>query len=269
MTFTPLNLGSAINPALPPATAAELAGLLSCGPLDLDLLNKLLIAIAGRVDAIDAADNAITGASYDPATNALTFTLADGPSVAIDMSGVMADFIASADASYVTPAELAAALAAANTVPSGLISLWSGAVAAVPAGWALCDGSNGTPDLRDRFVVGAGSGYTVGASGGAAGHDHGGSTGGHALTEAELAAHDHAMFVDGSVGDIGTVGADQTVAVQTNSSPGESEYVMRPLSGTPSVGITGQTGGGQAHSHTIASASSLPPYYALAYIMKL
>lgn len=58
------------------------------------------------------------------------------------------------------------ALAAA--VPQGTILLWSGAVSAIPAGWHLCDGSDGTPDLRGRFVVGAGGDYAVGAKGGTA-----------------------------------------------------------------------------------------------------
>ena len=59
-----------------------------------------------------------------------------------------------------------AALKAA--VPAGLIAAWSGAASAVPAGWALCDGANGTPDLRGRFLVGAGGDYAVGDVGGAA-----------------------------------------------------------------------------------------------------
>ena len=44
---------------------------------------------------------------------------------------------------------------AGRLIPSGLIAMWKGSVATIPAGWALCDGSNGTPDLRDKFVVGA------------------------------------------------------------------------------------------------------------------
>jgi hypothetical protein len=52
-------------------------------------------------------------------------------------------------------------------VTKGIICMWSGAVDAVPWGWALCDGTNGTPDLRDRFIVGAGSTYAKGATGGA------------------------------------------------------------------------------------------------------
>ena len=53
-------------------------------------------------------------------------------------------------------------------VPAGTIALWSGAASAIPTGWALCDGQNGTPDLRGRFVVGAGGDYAVGDTGGAA-----------------------------------------------------------------------------------------------------
>lgn len=62
--------------------------------------------------------------------------------------------------------KLDAALAA--IVPQGAILLWSGAANAIPSGWALCDGTNGTPDLRGRFLVGAGGSYAVGATGGAA-----------------------------------------------------------------------------------------------------
>jgi len=50
------------------------------------------------------------------------------------------------------------------SIPSGVITMWSGAVGAVPAGWALCNGSNGTPDLRDRFVIGAGGDRAVGTT---------------------------------------------------------------------------------------------------------
>jgi microcystin-dependent protein len=52
-------------------------------------------------------------------------------------------------------------------IPSGIILLWSGSVASIPSGWVLCNGANSTPDLRDRFVVGAGSTYAVNATGGA------------------------------------------------------------------------------------------------------
>ena len=55
-----------------------------------------------------------------------------------------------------------------GTVPVGGIIIWSGTVAAIPANWTLCDGTAGTPDLRSRFVIGAGDSgatYEVGDNG--------------------------------------------------------------------------------------------------------
>ena len=86
-------------------------------------------------------------------------------------------------------------------VPSGVVMMWSGAANAIPSGYVLCDGTNSTPDLRNRFVIGAGDTYAVGATGG-----------GSATT---------------SVGDV------------------------------------------EAGPQATVSTSSLPPYYALCYIMKI
>lgn len=154
-------------------------------------------------------------------------------------------------------------------VPAGVIAMWSGSIGSIPAGWALCDGGSGTPDLRGRFIVGAGGGYGVGNTGGTDSHNHGGAAANYTLTSADIPAHHHDMFVSGSVGDISAVGSGQTAAVGTNSSPGESEYVIRPLAGTPNAGITGDTGGNGGHGHGIGSSDHRPPFYALAYIMKL
>ncbi len=57
-------------------------------------------------------------------------------------------------------------------LPTGIITLWFGSIGTIPAGWALCDGTSGTPDLRNRFVPGAGGLYSPGFSGGAFEHDH-------------------------------------------------------------------------------------------------
>ena len=83
-----------------------------------------------------------------------------------------------------------------NSIPSGVIAMWSGASNAIPAGWVLCDGQNGAPDLRNRFIVGAGSSYSVGATGGSdtvslntnqiPAHSHGFS-----LSAASAGAHTH------------------------------------------------------------------------------
>src|SRR5690606_35053309 len=67
-------------------------------------------------------------------------------------------------------------------VPSGVIMMWSGSTSTIPAGWFLCNGSNGTPDLRNRFIVGAGSTYGVGATGGA---------NEVTLTESQIPSHSH------------------------------------------------------------------------------
>jgi hypothetical protein len=134
---------------------------------------------------------------------------------------------------------------------TGMIMLWSGSIASIPSGWALCNGSNGTPDLRNRFIVGAGSTYAVGATGGSAdsivvSHTHTGTTN---------TTGEHAHAVGGSF-----------IGSGINSNGG---YVFAGSNvPTTSAGI---------HSHTLTIDSSgssgtnanLPPYYALAYIMKL
>jgi hypothetical protein len=51
-------------------------------------------------------------------------------------------------------------------VPTGAILMWSGSIGSIPSGYVICDGTNGTPDLRDRFIVGAGNSYSVGNNGG-------------------------------------------------------------------------------------------------------
>jgi len=64
-------------------------------------------------------------------------------------------------------------------IEAGAIGMWSGSIGSIPAGWLLCDGSNGTPDMRDRFVRGAGSTIAPGLTGGTAIHTHTDTTSGH------------------------------------------------------------------------------------------
>ena len=175
-----------------------------------------------------------------------------------------------------TPAQLN------SPIPRGVITMWSGAIDNIPTGWSLCNGTSGTPDLRDRFVVGAGSAYAVGNTGGstttssagghthtmaaAGGHNHGGVSGSTALTEAQMPPHYHTY----------------------NTATGSAYEYGTGLSGTSGLdsvtgSTTGTTGSGAGHNHTISSEpdhshtvnsvgghehSVTPPYYALAYIMK-
>lgn len=141
-----------------------------------------------------------------------------------------------------------------NLFPKGFIGIWSGATNKIPAGWALCNGENGTPDLRDRFVVGAGGEYTVGAMGGNNSQTVtiSGQAGETTLTIAQIPRHNHG--VSGWVAD--AVGENIALTNQSGRYSGSTLYA----------------GGSGSHSHSISGESTfttLPPYYALAYIMKV
>jgi microcystin-dependent protein len=135
-----------------------------------------------------------------------------------------------------------------GTIPIGGIIMWSGSIASIPTGWALCNGSSGTPDLRSRFIVGAtsdaSSGVTFNADTGAVSGAYApGNTGGsvaHQLTVAEMPSHTH-------TGKPGT----------TPAGGGGSQGIANDQFGNS----TGSTGGDDYHENR-------PPYYALAFIMR-
>lgn len=154
------------------------------------------------------------------------------------------------------------AFALANGVPSGCILLWSGSIASIPSGWVLCNGSSGTPDLRNRFVVGAGSTYAVGATGGSAdatlvSHSHSVSDPGHVHGVSDPG---HVHGIQGSIQTLGTAGSVGTwVNIGSQNSYGA----------TTGISIQGNgTGISIASAGSSATNANLPPYYALAYIMK-
>jgi hypothetical protein len=101
-----------------------------------------------------------------------------------------------------------------SLLPTGIILMWSGSVATVPTGWALCNGSNGTPDLRNRFIIGAGSTYNPNTTGGGlslnvtsatgGSHTHGGTTGGTSLSTNQMPNHTHDFY------DVYAIDGDQT-----------------------------------------------------------
>jgi hypothetical protein len=152
-----------------------------------------------------------------------------------------------------------------------MIMMWYGTTSNVPYGWQLCNGDNGTPDLRDRFVIGAGAAYNTNTQGGAASntaitasngaHSHAGITGNTALSIAQMPNHTHPAS--------GTV--------LTVSGTGYFIHQAGQQTGGTST-LVANTGGGQGHDHTISSdgahthsvvVSTIPPYYALCYIMKV
>ena len=142
---------------------------------------------------------------------------------------------------------------ASGTIPVGGIIMWSGSIVSIPTGWALCNGANGTPNLQDRFVVAAGSGYAVGATGGSA--------------DATLVSHSHTGSTD-----TGGVHNHTFSAILNIAGPavldGGNDAVYNSSTGT--------TSNHNGHQHTFttsvegvsATNANLPPYYALAFIMR-
>jgi hypothetical protein len=156
--------------------------------------------------------------------------------------------------------------AAVFSIPSGGIILWSGTVAAIPTGFFLCNGANGTPDLRDRFVLGAGNTYPVGASAGS--KDAIVVTHTHTMTTAGGATGSFTAAIGADFGAFQTGSASGVFSVSGSSNPNR----MQGAGGTgsrPTVDMTIA-----AHSHTINSTgtsgtdANMPPYYALCFIMK-
>jgi microcystin-dependent protein len=175
-----------------------------------------------------------------------------------------------------TPAQLNSPL------PSGFIGLWSGSVAAIPSGWALCDGTAGTPNLRNRFVMGAGDTYAPGATGGAATAT---------LVLENIPAHTHTISgISGSAGAHNHTLTDPTHTHLYSVASGAATELGTGYTGTSGFSTTTSTNTGYAatgitlgavsdHTHTFSGTTSsigsgtafsiIPPYYALAYIMKI
>lgn len=140
--------------------------------------------------------------------------------------------------------------------PAGVIVLWSGSIGSIPSGWVLCNGNNGTPDLRDRFVVGAGSTYAVDASGGSAdaivvSHTH---TATSVVTDP---GHTHQMKRTGH----DTGGASLTKLGLSTTFVTDNDIIQASTTGI-TVATTNASAG------TSGTNANLPPYYALCYIMK-
>ena len=154
------------------------------------------------------------------------------------------------------------------TIPAGLISMWSGSIGSIPSGWYLCDGSNGTPNLTDKFIIGAGSTYAVNGTGGATSVT---------LVTANMPAHTHtatSTVTDPThthnilgtsnhyVADGGQAsGGTGTFPFSLGSTSYGSSYIANA-----STGITVATTNASVGSGT--SFSIIPSYYALAFIQK-
>lgn len=157
--------------------------------------------------------------------------------------------------------------AAGAACAPGLIIIWTGLIANIPANWDLCDGGGGRPDLRSRFLRGVNTGGTdPGAMGGAtthlhtegsASHNHGSSTSGDSNHSHSFNAY---TWTHSHNSNIGSSGAARPK--QDDSSAGNHTHANTNSTGSH----THTVGSGGGHAHTVNPASSLPSYYAVAYI---
>jgi len=148
----------------------------------------------------------------------------------------------------------------ATPIPSGGILLWSGSIGSIPAGYVLCNGTSGTPDLRDRFIVGAGNTYAVNATGGSADaiivtHTHTAT-----VTDPQ---HNHVEGFAG-VNNTAAFGTTTTAAAGNVNQQSGSSTNFHAFTSTESTGISVTN----ANAGTSGTNANLPPYYALCYIMK-
>ncbi len=192
-----------------------------------------------------------------------------------------------------------------GNVAVGSIMMWSGAIVDIPTGWQLCDGSGNSPDLRDRFVIGAGSTYPVGDTGGSKdsalpSHTHtwSGSGTSNGTTNSQLSNHSHNVSGSGSTNNTGShdhrwgantwsvqsgSNADALDNPQGNGGGNKSADTSDAGSHSHNVSITGSTNSSNlSHSHNVsvnvslsgntgsegisAVGTNLPPYYSLCFI---
>ncbi|MCI5124043.1 MAG: tail fiber protein [Candidatus Electrothrix sp. AR5] len=151
--------------------------------------------------------------------------------------------------------------------PAGGIIMWSGEIGSIPEGWALCDGTNGTPDLRDRFVTGAGGNYNPSQQGGNSNHNH--TIGISAETTNTGAAGAHAHHMDFPIHKESCRGDCVDGAKDGDKDVGSDSHGHNIVGDTESGGNHTHPVSAHNHSGNISSSDSLPPFFALAFIMKL
>lgn len=155
-------------------------------------------------------------------------------------------------------------------IPRGVITMWSGSISSIPAGWFLCNGGNGTPDLRNKFVYGASANADVGVTGGSAdavvvSHNHSASsnsTGAHTHT----ANHNHSASSNSTGNHTHTANHNHSASSNTTGSHSHYHNQMSWNTGVTNQGITSGTtdngtniysnsAGSHSHSITVNTAS--------------
>jgi len=167
---------------------------------------------------------------------------ADAANAAAVAAQASASAAQAAAAAAQATANNAIAIAGSAGIPSGVIVTWSGSIGSIPSGFVLCDGGNGTPDLRDKFIPGAGLSYGVGSQGGQTFVT---------LATSHLPPHTHT--VNGQTGGDNNDHSNNTRFAGGDKGVSESAFFFSIQSGSQGSGV--------GHENR-------PPYYALAFIMK-
>jgi hypothetical protein len=222
-------------------TAANYGGLTQIPSFTVDGQGRLTFAANNAVSSISVASSQLTGTTgTGNAVLAASPTLTGSP-------------LAPTASVATSNTQIATTAFVRSIVPTGVILMWSGSIATIPSGWFICDGANGTPDLRNRFIVGAGSTYAVAATGGSAdaivvSHTH------TATSVVSESSHTHSLPIQNYPGN-GFI-----------SGGGNAYGTGSGTTGSAVTGITVATT--NASTGSSGTNANLPPYYALAYIMK-
>jgi hypothetical protein len=181
-----------------------------------------------------------------------TLVIADSDRVGLGTTNPQSKLHVVGDATVSGTVSAGSSFVGNGTIPVGGIIMWSGSIANIPTGWALCDGTNNTPNLTDKFIVGAGNNYTVAGIGGTA--------------DAVVVSHTHTLSGGSVTGSFLDSGTYVNTSQQGRSSGGANaltgaglvQSLSSPVYTSPTVNTSGVSGTNQ----------NLPPYYALAFIMR-
>lgn len=176
-------------------------------------------------------------------------------------------------------------------VPVGGIVMYSGALASIPANWKLCDGTSGTPNMTDRFILATATEIDIGTTGGAKKHRHNlvasDTPAGTATVVAITAGTPAGTMTSVSGGTpAGTVDAHTTTAVtptgavNAQTGPGTHTFTGAPLAGHTHVFtgtalgththlLAGKTALGESEAGLYADNDVLPPWFKLAFIQRM
>ena len=238
-----------------PALNTSLAAVVVVGGVSIG--DDLIVGNDARIDNVTVGLTSAT--TIDTVANNLYLNSSGGTVNITDNLGVTGNTNITGNLTVSAPSTIGGY----GSIPLGGIIMWSGSIATIPTGWSLCNGSNGTPDLRNKFIIGAfqdsagDSRTTITGSNTKTGgtkdsivvtHSHtltGGSVTGTFLTSASVSTS--------SQGRIATAPGVPTVTSVSLSTSSDS-----PVYTSPTVGSTGSSGTDQ----------NLPPYYALAFIQR-